>query len=340
MQLFLSFNSADRTSVIAVQKLLQARGTTTFLDHDNLVSGLAWPQALEQALRAVDGVVVFISRELGGWQKRELWFALDRQVREEKEGRAFPVIPVLLQGVDLTPSFLFLNTWIDFRRGLDSVFTAEALDAFEQAIKATKPVKRCEDSAVDHTAAVICPYRGLQVFREEDAAFFVGRKALAKQLLDFTLGKNLVVVVGPSGSGKSSVVQAGLIPLLRREQPPANTWDAVGFTPGHDPFHRLASALIPLLEPELSETGRLAEAEELGRNLAANRTRVEAVINRVIERSNGTGRLLLAADQFEELFTLTPEPHRRPFAQALLHARGNAFVTMLVTLRAISTAKS
>jgi len=182
--------------------------------------------------------------------------------------------------------------------------------------------------------AAICPYRGLQIFREEDAAFFVGRKAFAEQLRDFTLGKNLVAVVGPSGSGKSSVVQAGLLPLLRREQPPANTWDAVSFTPGRDPFHRLASALIPLLEPDMSETARLAEAEKLGGNLAANRTRVEAVINRVIEKSNGTGRLLLIADQFEELFTLTSEADRLPFAQALLHARGNAPVTLLITLRA------
>jgi len=130
------------------------------------------------------------------------------------------------------------------------------------------------------------------------------------------------------------VVQAGLLPLLRREQPPANTWDAISFTPGRDPFHRLASALIPLLEPDMSETARLAEAEKLGGNLAANRTRVEAVINRVIEKSNGTGQLLLIADQFEELFTLTPEPSRQPFAQALLHTRGNAPVTVLVTLRA------
>jgi energy-coupling factor transporter ATP-binding protein EcfA2 len=185
-----------------------------------------------------------------------------------------------------------------------------------------------------HPATAICPYRGLQIFREEDAAFFAGRKAFAKQLLDFTLGKNLVAIVGPSGSGKSSMVQAGLIPLLRREHPPANTWDTVSFTPGHDPFHQLASALILLLEPNLGETARLAQAEELGRNLAANKIRVEAVINRMIEKSNGTGRLLLVADQFEKLFTVTPEPGRRPIAQALLHARGNAPVTVLVTLRA------
>ena len=332
MQLFLSYSNADRTSVIAVQKLLQARGITTFLDHDNLVSGLPWPQALEQALRAVAGVAVFIGRELGGWQKREMWFALDRQMREEQEDNPFPVIPVLLHGADLTPSFLFLNTWIDLRRGLDDVFTAEALDAFEQTIKATKPVRSYEGLAV--RAAAICPYRGLQIFREEDAAFFAGRKAFSKQLLDFTLDKNLVAVVGPSGSGKSSVVQAGLIPLLRREQPPAITWDAVSFTPGGNPFHRLASALIPLLEPDLSETARLAEAEKLGRNLAAAEISVEAVINRVIEKSNGTGRLLLVADQFEELFTNTPEADQLPFAKALLHARGRAPVTILITLRA------
>jgi hypothetical protein len=121
LQLFLSYNSADRTSVVAVQKLLEARGITTFLDRDNLVAGLLWPHALEQGLRRVRGVAVFIGGDLGARQKREMWFALDRQVREEKQGRAFPVIPVLLPGADLTPSSLFKNTWIDLRGGLDSI---------------------------------------------------------------------------------------------------------------------------------------------------------------------------------------------------------------------------
>jgi WD40 repeat protein len=328
--LFLSYNSVDRPSVVAFQKLLAERRITTFLDRDQLAPGLPWPKALEDGLRGVRAVAVFIGRELGGWQKREMYFALDRQVREEKQGHSFPVIPVLLAGADLRPGFLFLNTWIDLRGGLDSIAVAEPLQAFERAFAAVTPATA---SAVDRSVA-LCPYRGLEAFREEHAAFFAGRTAFARQLFDFTLGKELVAVVGPSGSGKSSVVQAGLVPLLRRQVAPATTWDVVTFAPGSDPFQRFASCLAPLLEPDLSETDRLAEAEKLGKLLASGDVRLESVIDRVIDKSNGTGRLLVIADQFEELFTLTPEPKRRPFARTMLDALGNARFTLLVTLRA------
>jgi len=328
--LFLSYNSVDRPSVVALQKLLKVRGITTFLDRDQLAPGLPWPAALEEALRSVRAVAVFIGRELGGWQKREMFFALDRQVREEKQGHPWPVIPVLLAGADLTASFLFLNTWIDLRGGLGSVAVAETVDAFERAITAAALASRI----LAEPATGLCPYRGLEAFREEHAAFFSGRAAFAKQLFDFTLGKDLVAVVGPSGSGKSSVVQAGLVPLLRRERSPAPSWDVVAFTPGTDPFLRLASALIPLLEQDLSEADRLTEGQKVGERLASGEIRLESVIDRVIEKSNGTGRLLVIADQFEELFTLTPEPKRRPFAAVLLRAIGKAHFTLLVTLRA------
>jgi TIR domain len=76
--LFLSYNSVDRVSVLAVQKLLAGRGITTFLDRDQLVPGLPWPAALEQGLHDVRAVAVFIGRQLRGWQKREMWLALDR----------------------------------------------------------------------------------------------------------------------------------------------------------------------------------------------------------------------------------------------------------------------
>jgi hypothetical protein len=96
--LFLSYNSADRVSVVAVQRVLAARGITTFLDRDQLVPGLPWPSALEEGLRRVRAVAVFIGREVGGWQMREIYFALDRQVSDEKKAQSFPVIPILLPG--------------------------------------------------------------------------------------------------------------------------------------------------------------------------------------------------------------------------------------------------
>jgi WD40 repeat protein len=326
-QLFLSYNSVDLESVLAVQKFLTLGGITTFLDRDNLLVGRPWPEALEQALKAVSGVVVFIGRELGYWQKREIWFALDRQVKESGQGHILPVVPVLLQGADTTTSFLVGNTWIDLRTGLDP----KALGALMRALKGT-----LGDSSVAESMeqVAICPYRGLQAFREEDAAFFSGRTAFADQLLAFTRGKDFVAVVGPSGSGKSSIVQAGLISRLRRECPPASTWDVIVFTPGKYPFRHLASCLIPFLEPEKNEVERLSLAEELSTNLVAGKISLEAVIDRLLKKSNGTGKLLLVADQFEELFTLTPEDSQRPFAQTLLRALGNARFTLLVTLRA------
>lgn len=337
--LFLSYNSADRSNVVALQRLLAARGITTFLDRDRLIPGLPWPVALEEGLSRASAVAVFLGRDLGGWQKREMWFALDRQVREEKAGRPFPVIPVLLDGADPTASFLFSCTWIDLRKVdlsqsrdgaalSESLGLSESLDLFERSINATGP------PAPTERAASVCPYRGLEAFREEDAAFFAGRAGFAQQLFDFTLGKNLVAVVGPSGSGKSSIVQAGLIPLLRRQRPPALTWDTVTFTPGGAPFHRLATALIPLIEPDLRETDRLAEAQKLGNRLRAGDIPLEAAIDSAIRESVGTGRLLLVADQFEEVFTLTPERDRRPFAEAMVRALGKSPFTLLVTLRA------
>lgn len=229
LHLFLSYNSTDRPSIVTVQTLLATRGITTFFDRDQLVPGMPWHKALEEGLRGVRAVAVFIGREPSGWQKREMWFALDRQVREGNQGHTFPVIPVLLAGADLTTSFLFSNTWIDLRGGIDGPLAAEALDAFERAIEATEPAPALAPPSLER--AVICPYRGLEAFRGEYGAFFAGHTKFAVDLLKFTLGKDLVAVVGPSGSGKSSVVQAGLVPLLRRQLPPATTWDVVTFTP-------------------------------------------------------------------------------------------------------------
>jgi WD40 repeat protein len=323
--LFLSYSRADTPAVVAIREILEARGVSTFFDREQLLAGLPWPQALEAGLRGARGVAVFIGPEgLGLWQKREMAFALDRQVAEERNQRGFPVVPVLLPGADVTPGFLFLNTWIDLRADLAD---PEGLDALAKAARG-----QAQDGQQE-AASGLCPYQGLRPFNEESAAFFCGREAFARRILDTLSQRGLAVVIGPSGSGKSSVVKAGVLPLLRRQRPPDATWDAVCFIPGDRPFQHLAAALMPLLEPELAETEALARTTQLAQLLASGEAPLADVVDRILAKSQGTDRLLVVADQFEELFTQCPDEERRRFLDMLLRGNDRSRLTGIITLR-------
>src|SRR5215216_880320 len=270
IDLFLSYNNSDREPVQSFREILQTSHVSTFFDRENLYPGLPWFDALQDALSKVSAVAVFVGKEgLGVWQKREMVLALDRQAKEEKLGHSFPVIPILLPNADLSvaPGFLLLNTFIDLRSSLNN---PAALDTLVRAIKGGALLSPSQPPVA------LCPYRALHSFREEDAPLFFGREAFAEGLLKKVLNHNLVAVVGSSGSGKSSVVQAGLLPHLRRALPPQPTWDVIIFTPGKRPFHNLAAALIPLLEAEASETQRLVAAGRLGSSLAGGEVALEA----------------------------------------------------------------
>ena len=88
-----------------------------------------------------------------------------------------------------------------------------------------------------------CPYRGLSAFRETDAPFLFGRESFANQLLEAVRKNALVPVIGASGLGKSSVMFAGLFPLLRHWDSSEMPVRIVSFRPGKDPFAALAVAL-------------------------------------------------------------------------------------------------
>jgi signal transduction histidine kinase len=157
----------------------------------------------------------------------------------------------------------------------------------------------------------VCPYRGLLAFREQDALFFFGREVLTERLLEAVQGPSpAVAVVGPSGSGKSSVVSAGLLPRLR-QAPSANEWIIVRLRPGEKPFEELANALLPPLEPEMTRTDRLIEVPKLRNALREGRVTLSRVAATILEQSPGAGRLLLVIDQFEELYTLCSDMDTR-----------------------------
>jgi signal transduction histidine kinase len=129
----------------------------------------------------------------------------------------------------------------------------------------------------------------LEPFDKKQARFFFGREKVVQLLMEKLGQANFVPIIGASGSGKSSVVRAGLIPQLEK-----NGWRVLEpILPGFEPLAELKRALIQLF-------GR-TEVQEVYSLLERNGLRP------VIERLSGSERLLLVVDQFEEVFTLCPK---------------------------------
>jgi len=182
------------------------------------------------------------------------------------------------------------------------------------------------------------PYRGLSAFGEEDAEFFFGRDTFIEQLLAAVLKKPLVPVIGRSGSGKSSVVFAGLIPKLKKE----GGWLIADFRPESSPFYNLAKKLNPLLIPQWETIGnnyKRRENKNLANNFKQGVDALQDVITDILKDNASAHRFLLVVDQFEELYTISPEDERLPFLNQLLaavraaSAKQTPNFTLVLTLR-------
>ncbi|MEM8642401.1 MAG: CHAT domain-containing protein [Cyanobacteria bacterium P01_G01_bin.54] len=151
-----------------------------------------------------------------------------------------------------------------------------------------------------------CPYRGLAPFTPDDAAVFCGREETIEKLAYAVYTKPFVALLGASGSGKSSLVLAGLLPHLAQEA------IALVFRPTADPLSQLVAALLP----QLTQTDWIAES--LSQSLVTGTTTLEQILT-TISHQHPQPRLLLVVDQFEELYTLCTEPtQRHAFLQILL----------------------
>ncbi|MGR4878326.1 trypsin-like peptidase domain-containing protein [Streptomyces sp. LARHCF249] len=165
------------------------------------------------------------------------------------------------------------------------------------------PVRTLRESwsALAASALPACPFRALEPFGEQDAGLFHGRAEPADRIAGLLAHAPATSLVGPSGCGKSSLLYAGVLPRLRER----TELEIVVFRPGRlgrAPLDALALALLPRLEPDLTETARLAELPALARLLQDGQ--LPAVVERLLARQ-GKERLLVVADQFEEALTGT-----------------------------------
>lgn len=179
------------------------------------------------------------------------------------------------------------------------------------------------------------PFKGLQYFDEADADLFFGRETLTADLIGRLCKSRFLAVVGASGSGKSSVVRAGLVsalkrgePLVDRTLPPdgSTRWQYHVITPGIRPLKALAASLTRDSE-SVTATATLMD------DLARDARSLDLFVSKLLARSGSSKRLLLVVDQFEELFTACKdESERKAFVDDLLHAAGAPQIKVSETL--------
>ncbi|QNP29227.1 nSTAND1 domain-containing NTPase [Cylindrospermopsis curvispora] len=187
-----------------------------------------------------------------------------------------------------------------------------------------------------------CPYQGLFHFGPQEAEFFFGREIFIEQLYNATQEaiqnatpnpekRNIIPLIGASGSGKSSLVLAGLVPRLEKQ----GNWLFTYFRPGEDPFYALATALVPLYTPELNATEKIAQETLLAKLLKEEDLLISKVFPK-IQQQNPNFRVLIIADQFEEIYTLCPdEETRHKFLDCLLKSfTPSSQIVLLITMRA------
>ena len=175
------------------------------------------------------------------------------------------------------------------------------------------------------------PYKGLRAFQEGDVLDFFGRESLTGQLLkrltDPKSRSRFLAVVGPSGSGKSSVVKAGLIPAIRKGAVPGSEgWFIVEMLPGEHPLEELARGLQKIAVDRRAGFSEIIRKDVQGLSLAAR-----------LVLPTDEERLLLVIDQFEELFTLAEDPVETTFLlDSLCSAvtEPNSPIWVVITLRA------
>jgi len=183
----------------------------------------------------------------------------------------------------------------------------------------------------------LCPYKGLSYFDESDAALFVGREALTAKLTERVLSltssgspqeTRFLGIVGASGSGKSSLVRAGLVFALRWNRA-STDWHVHILTPTANPLESLATTLA-------HENNSVMAITTLMDDFARDERSLQIFAKRKLGSTNGS-RLLLVIDQFEEVFALCrSEEERTAFIDNLLTAASEVGgpIIVVITLRA------
>lgn len=213
------------------------------------------------------------------------------------ETSTWPVIPLILHAVELPPRLRML-------------IALDATNADEWDTVIRRLITSLQFPLPALSPKPPCPYPGMVPFEESNSALFFGREREVQDLVERLHVHPFLTVIGPSGSGKSSVVSAGLVPALRKSSLfGTGQWLVLVLRPGETPL----ASLKALFSDDLTDATRAVAA--------------------LLQKNSGAKQLLLVVDQFEELFTVAKQDVLE-FQQRLLELARAANCYVVLTVRA------
>ena len=329
MRVFLSYHTPDRALALGLKSAIEAAlpGADVFVDQTHLRYGHLWQPALFDAITKAQAFVVLVSNRLGDWQKVEYYEARDRKAKDD----GFVLLPVIIADRAKGPAANL--------PGLAQLHWIESTEpaAPEPLAKIVAALQSRELPKPPEPWRAINPYRGLVALEEQDADFFFGRDRETGDIISRMIAApgRFIALVGNSGVGKSSLVQAGVIGALKRQRWPggqrawpetlkdSRAWAYLAMKPGEDPIGALMSEFAALWFPDATDPKRVDRRNEWAERLRHGKARLADLIEATDAHFRNElslappPRIFLYIDQGEELYARSPPAERKRFSEII-----------------------
>jgi WD40 repeat protein/energy-coupling factor transporter ATP-binding protein EcfA2 len=315
--LFLSHAGVDTEAARRLKSRIEAApdalgvGLRVWFDKDDLRAGEPWQTQLEKAIEQASAFVVYVgSKGVVNWVEAEVRLALSRAVGSTGRFPFVPVIAAMADGSAALPGFA---------RQFQGVRDVEKDPGEFQKLLAAVLGQGAEAGTLN---AEPDPFFGLRAINEERSHLFFGREDETEELVRRLRDQQLLLVVGDSGSGKSSMVKAGLVPRwrggaiaeLEGRRSDEELWHVIELHPGSNPVRALGDGVFKAagaLERSAEDRGTYVKWA-MGDDVELRRHGLRCGLDPARTRT------LVVVDQLEELVTLTPKEQHQPFVKRLL----------------------
>lgn len=327
-RVFVSYSRRNRNFAERLARDLSDAGLDVWIDFRQIHGGEVWRDEIRRGIERSEMMIVCLSPEA----VRSEWVQFEVNSARNLGKLVIPVMVTSAQAdIQATPAL----SWLDDVQFIS--FEERYEEAFPQLLTALPGTRAVGAFDEIDPASIPNPFKGLEAFQQTDARFFFGRESLVRKAVNNLredVHVRFLAVMGASGGGKSSLVRAGIIPVLRTGAiPGSESWRVAILTPGSNPINALATRLAPMVS---SMAGQEGDSDALESTLRASDRSLHDISEQILANAPPHARLLLVIDQFEEAFARASEGQRDPFIK-LIHVAATypeGRTQLLITMRA------